>query len=148
MPKVKDIMTKGCEWIAPDAPIKQAAKIMKNKDIGFLPVGENDRMIGMITDRDIVIRAVAAGKDPAKAQVRDVMTAKTFYCFDDQDVEEICNNLGEIKVRRLPVVNRDKRLVGVISVGDLAQAASRANIGQTEQQITACVLDRKKKKAA
>ncbi len=148
MTKIKDIMTKGCEWIAPNESISKAAKIMKDKDIGFLPVGENDRMIGMITDRDIVIRAVAAGKDPAKAPVRDVMTEKTFYCFEDQDVEEICNNLGEIKVRRLPVVSRDKRLVGVISVGDLAQAASRANIGQTEQQITACILDRKKKKAA
>ena len=86
MPKIKDIMTKGCEWIAPGESISKAAKIMKEKDIGFLPVGENDRMIGMITDRDIVIRAVAAGKDPAKAQVRDVMTEKTFYCFEDQGV--------------------------------------------------------------
>ena len=147
MPKIKDIMTHGCEWIAPGEPISKAAKIMKEKDIGFLPVGENDKMIGMIIDRDIVVRGIAAGKD-ASSPVKEVMTAKTFYCFDDQDVEEVCNNLGEIKVRRLPVVNRDKRLVGVISVGDLAQAATRANVGQTEQQITACILDRKKKKAA
>ena len=147
MPQVKDVMTQGCEWIAPDVPISKAAKIMKDKDIGFLPVGENDKLIGMVTDRDIVVRGIAAGKDPAKATARDVMTAKTYYCFDDQDVEEVCNNLGEIKVRRLPVVNREKRLVGVVTVGDLAQAATRANVGQTEQQITACIQDRKKQAA-
>ena len=116
---------------------------MKQKDIGFLPVGENDRLIGMITDRDIVIRAIADGQDPAAAKVRDAMTSKTYYCFDDQDVEEICNNLGEIKVRRLPVVNRDKRLVGVVTLGDLAQSCTRANIGQTEQQITACAKEKR-----
>ena len=128
----------------PDDSVQKAASLMKEKDFGFLPVGENDRLIGMVTDRDIVIRAIADGKAPADTPVRDIMTAKTYYCFDDQDVEEVCNNLGEIKVRRLPVVNRDKRLVGVVTIGDLAQDTSRANIGQTEQQITACVAERKK----
>jgi CBS domain-containing protein len=148
MAKIKDVMTPSCEWIAPDATLAEAAKIMQKKDIGFLPVGENDRLIGMVTDRDIVIRALAKAKDPAKTQVREAMTPKTFYCFDDQDVEEVCNNMGEIKVRRLPVVTRAKRLVGVVSLGDLAQGASRPNIGQTQAQITAGCADKKAKKAA
>lgn len=143
MPQVKDVMTQNCQWIAPDAPVSQAAEIMRDQDIGFLPVGENDRLIGMLTDRDIAVRAVAAGKNPAASPVRDAMTAKTYYCYDDQDIEEVCNNMGEIRVRRLPVVNRDKRLVGVVSIGDLAQAATRSNVGQTEQQITAANASRK-----
>lgn len=136
MAQVKDVMSANCEWISPETSVADAAKSMRDKDIGFLPVGENDRLIGMVTDRDIVMRNVAEGKDSGATQVRDVMTPKTYYCYDDQDVEEVCNNLGEIQVRRLPVVSRDKRLVGVVSLGDLAQSASRANIGQTEQQIT------------
>lgn len=145
MKKVKDVMTKECEWISPDTSLTEAAKIMKKKDCGFLPVGENDKMIGMVTDRDIAIRAVAEGKDPAKTNVREVMTQKTYYCFDDQDVEEVCKNMGDIKVRRLPVVNRDKRLVGVISFGDVSQAAKPDNVGESQQQITA---ETAKKKAA
>jgi len=136
MTQIKDVMTPTCEWIAPEKTANEAAQIMQAKDIGFLPVGENDRLVGMITDRDIVVRTLAQAKDPSATQVRDIMTPKTYYCYDDQDVEEICNNLGDIQVRRLPVVNRDKRLVGVVSLGDLAQQATRANIGQTEQQIT------------
>lgn len=148
MTKVKDVMTPSCEWIAPDKTLNDAAKIMQKLDIGFLPVGEDERLIGMITDRDIVIRALAKGKDPAKIKVREAMTAKTFYCYDDQDVEEVCNNMGEIKVRRLPVVTRAKKLAGVVSLGDLAQGASRPNIGQTQAQITAGCADKKPKKAA
>ncbi len=148
MAQVKDIMTQGCQWISPEESVAKAASIMKDKDIGFLPIGENDRLIGMVTDRDITVRAVAEGKDPASTKVRSIMTAKTYYCYDDQDIEEVCNNLGEIKVRRLPVVNRDKRLVGVVTIGDLAQKASRANVGQTEQQITACAQASKDQAAA
>ncbi|MCB1558039.1 MAG: CBS domain-containing protein [Alphaproteobacteria bacterium] len=136
-------MTPNCQWVAPEASIAQAAQAMRDQDIGFLPVGENDRLIGMITDRDIAIRSAAAGQNPSQATVREAMTEKTYYCYDDQDVEEICNNMGEIQVRRLPVVNRDKRLVGVVSIGDLAQVATRANVGQTEQQITAANANRK-----
>ncbi|MCB1650493.1 MAG: CBS domain-containing protein [Alphaproteobacteria bacterium] len=129
-------MTPQCQWIAPDKTANDAAKIMKEQDFGFLPVGENDRLIGMVTDRDIVMRTLAEARDPQATQVRDIMTPKTYYCYDDQNVEDVCNNMGEIQVRRLPVVNRDKRLVGIVSLGDLAQGASRANVGQTEQQIT------------
>ncbi len=129
-------MSTDYQYISPQTTLKEAAQMMKKFDCGFLPVGENDKLTGMITDRDIAIRAVAEGKDPATCTAGDIMTAKTYYCYDDQTTEEICKNLSEIKVRRLPVVNRDKRLVGVVSMGDLAQSAEKSQIGQTEQQIT------------
>lgn len=144
MTKVKDVMSTNFKFMAPDSPVSKVAQQMRDLDCGFMPLAENDKMIGMITDRDITIRAVAEGKDPAKVMARDIMTEKTFYCYDDQDVEEVCNNMGEIQVRRLPVVNREKRLVGIVSMGDLAQAASRPNIGQTVQQITEGVAQKKK----
>lgn len=136
MKKIKDVMTKKCEWISPDTSVAEAARLMKEYDCGFLPVGENDKMIGMITDRDIAIRAVAEGKDVKSTNARDVMTKKTYYCYDDQAVDEVCSNMGEIKVKRLPVVNRDKRLVGVVSFGDVAQAAAAEQVGECQQQIT------------
>jgi CBS domain-containing protein len=145
MKKIKDVMTEKCEWISPDTSIAEAAKIMKDCDCGFLPVGENDKMIGMITDRDIAIRAVAEGKDPQSTKARDVMTDKTYYCYDDQDVDEVCGNMGDIKVKRLPVVNREKRLVGVVSFGDVSQAAAAEQVGECQQQITA---ETARKKAA
>lgn len=147
MTQIKDVMTPDCEWVAPDSLVSKVAQVMQAKDIGFVPVGENDRLIGMVTDRDITVRAIAAGKDPQNTTARDVMTPKTYYCYDDQDIEEVCNNLGEIQVRRLPVVNRDKRLVGVVSMGDLAQSVSRPNVGQTQQQITAGCQDNKQQAA-
>lgn len=143
MKKIKDVMTKKCEWIGPDASVAEAAKLMKNFDCGFLPVGENDKMIGMITDRDIAIRAVAEGKDPKATKAREIMTKKTYYCYDDQAVDEICENMADIKVKRLPVVNRDKRLVGVVSFGDVAQAAAAEQVGECQQQITAGTAQKK-----
>ena len=89
MAQIKDVMTPNCQWVAPEASIAQAAQAMRDQDIGFLPVGENDRLIGMITDRDIAIRSAAAGQNPSQATVREAMTEKTYYCYDDQDVEEI-----------------------------------------------------------
>src|SRR5919197_1685417 len=93
---------------------------MEEIDAGAMPVGENDRLIGMITDRDIAIRAVGAGKGP-ETPVRDVMSAEVKYCYDDEDLDHVAENMGDIQVRRLPVVNRDKRLVGIISISDLAR---------------------------
>ena len=143
MAQIKDVMTPDFKWMAPDSPVAQIAQEMRDRDCGFMPLAENDKIIGMVTDRDITVRAVAEGKNPQEVTGRDIMTAKTYYCYDDQDVEEVCNNMGEIQVRRLPVVNRDKRLVGIVSMGDLAQSASRPNVGQTEQQITAGVQQKK-----
>lgn len=136
MPQIKDVMSTDYRFISPETTLQEAAKIMKQHDLGFLPVGNNDKLVGMITDRDIAIRAVAEGKDTATCKAGDIMTPKTYYCYEDQTTEEVCKNLSEIKVRRLPVVNRDKRLVGIVSMGDLSQKAETSQIGQTEKQIT------------
>ena len=133
--QIKDVMTQGCQWIAPETSLSDAALAMRDGDLGFLAVGENDKLIGIITDRDITVRAVADNVSAA-TQVRDVMTPQVMYCYDDQSVDEICNNMADIKVRRLPVVNRDKRLVGAVSLGDLAQKKAGES-GTALQSITA-----------
>ena len=117
--KVSEAMTRDVRVASPEETIRQAAKTMANLDAGVLPVGENDHLIGMITDRDIAIRGIAKGKGP-QARVRDVMTKDVKYCFDDQEVEEVTRNMADIQVRRLPVINHDKRLVGILSLGDIA----------------------------
>lgn len=147
MAQIKDVMSQNFKWMSPDVPVSEVAQQMRDMDVGFMPLAEDDKMVGMVTDRDITIRAVAENKNPAEMKAREAMTAKTYYCYDDQDVEEVCNNMGEVQVRRMPVVNRDKRLVGIVSLGDLAQSASRPNVGQTQQQITAA-LQQKKQQAA
>jgi CBS domain-containing protein len=117
--RVSEAMTRDVYVANPDEPIQQAAIAMAGLDAGVLPVGDDDRLIGMITDRDIAIRAVAGGKGP-DARVRDVMTTDVKYCFDDQEIEDVTLNMGEIQVRRMPVVDREKRLVGILSLGDVA----------------------------
>jgi len=117
--RVSDCMTREVQIVDPNDTIGGAAKTMAKLDAGVLPVGENDRLVGMITDRDIAIRAVAAGMGP-NAKVGDVMNSEVKYCFDDQEIDEVLRNMGELQVRRLPVLNRDKRLVGIVSLGDLA----------------------------
>jgi CBS domain-containing protein len=117
--KVSEAMTRDVQVASPEETIRKAAKAMATLDAGALPVGEQDRLIGMITDRDIAIRGIAQGKGP-KAKVRDVMTVDVKYCFEDQEVEEVTRNMADIQVRRLPVLNRDKRLVGILSLGDIA----------------------------
>ena len=117
--KVRETMTRDVRIASPEETIRQAARAMADLDAGVLPVGDKDHLVGMITDRDIAIRGIAEGKGP-NTKVRDVMTAEIKYCFDDQDVEEVARNMGDIQVRRLPVVDRDKRLVGILSIGDIA----------------------------
>jgi CBS domain-containing protein len=118
---VKDCMTKNVQVANPSMSLKEAARKMRDGDFGALPVGENDRLVGMVTDRDIVTRALADGKDnPLDTKVREVMSENVYYCFEDQDVEHVAKNLGLNQIRRLPVLNREKRLVGIISLGDLA----------------------------
>ncbi len=117
--KVSKYMTRDVQLVTPTQTIREAARMMGEIDAGSLPVQEDDRLVGVITDRDIAVRAVAQGKSP-DTPVRDVMSREVLYCFEDQEVKEIARNMGDVKVRRLPVVNRDKRLVGIISVGDLA----------------------------
>lgn len=117
----KDCMTKNVEIGRPDMSLQEAAMKMKKGDFGILPIGVKDRLVGMITDRDIAVRAVAEGKDPKNVQVGECMTSKVLYCYDDQRVDEVIKNLGENQVRRLPVLNRQKRLVGILSLGNLVQ---------------------------
>lgn len=118
---VKEIMTSQVECTRPDASLQEAAERMRDLDVGPLPVcGDNDRLVGIVTDRDITIRAVAQGQDPCTTRVRDVMTPQIIYCFEDQDVEEAAKLMKENQIRRLAVLNSDKRLVGILSLGDLA----------------------------
>jgi CBS domain-containing protein len=120
--RVSEVMTHDVRLASPDESIRDAARMMAEQDIGALPVGENDRLVGMITDRDITLRAVAKGKGP-DAKVRDVMTQQICYCFEDEELDQVSRNMSDIQIRRLPVLNRDKRLVGIVSLGDLATTA-------------------------
>ena len=134
--KVSECMTRDVSTIAPDRPIRDAARLMADKDIGCIPVGENDRLVGMITDRDIAIRAVCEGKAP-DTPIREVMTGELMYCFEDEDVSHVARNMGDIQVRRLPVMSRDKRLVGIIALGDIATGAtSKRLVGEALSGIS------------
>ncbi|MPZ34937.1 MAG: CBS domain-containing protein [Rhodospirillales bacterium] len=117
--RVSEAMSRDVQVAASDQTLQQAATKMRDLDVGALPVGENDRLVGMITDRDIAIRAVADNKAPS-TKVRDAMTRAVKFCYDDEDVDHVARNMGDQQVRRLPVVNRDKRLVGILALGDLA----------------------------
>src|SRR5947209_17760143 len=119
--QVSKVMTRDAECVRPDTTLQEAARKMRDLDVGPLPVcGDNDRLVGMLTDRDITVRAVAEGQDPKAARVQDVMTPDVIYCLEDQDVAEAARLMEENQVRRLAVLNRDKRLVGIVSLGDLA----------------------------
>ena len=131
--KVKDVMHRGVAWVGPETSIKQLAQMMRDEDIGSIPIGENDRLVGMVTDRDLAVRLLAEGRDPGRTKVREVMTPEVRYVFEDEDVSHVADNMAEQQVRRMPVVNRDKRLVGVVSVGDLAQGKDPQLAGRALQ---------------
>jgi CBS domain-containing protein len=132
--RVHECMTSEVRIVDPDETLREAAQAMAEIDAGFLPVGEDDRLVGIVTDRDIAIRGVANGLRP-DASVRDVMSDEVRYCFDDDDCEDVLNNMAEIQVRRLPVVNRGKRLVGVVSITDLAGNGEEAHAGEVLHEI-------------
>ena len=124
--RVSEAMTREVRIATPGQSIREVAKIMAEIDAGAMPVGDNDRLVGMITDRDIAIRAVALGKGP-DTPVRDVMsTEQVLFCYEDEELDHVAKNMSEQQVRRLPVVNREKRLVGIVSLGNLAQNEGRA----------------------
>jgi CBS domain-containing protein len=129
--KVRELMTEEVHITGPDETLQKAAMAMCELDAGILPVGDKNRLVGMISDRDIATRGIALGKGP-DTKVRDVMSPEVKYCFEDQDIEEITQNMGDIQVRRLPVLNRDKRLVGIISLGDIAISEGRKPNGAGE----------------
>ena len=121
---IKDCMTRIVRVIGPDETLAAAARAMAESDVGILPVANTERLVGMITDRDIAVRGLANGMGP-DAKVSEVMTTEVLYCFEDDDIEDVLDNMGEIQVRRLPVVNVDKRLVGIVSLSDLADGSEQ-----------------------
>ena len=133
--KISNCMTNDVQIASPDQTIREVAQVMARLDAGSMPVGDHDRLVGIITDRDIAIRGIAMGKGP-DAKVRDVMSPDVKYCFDDEEVDEVLHNMGDLQVRRLPVVNRDKRLVGIISLGDLATNGETADAGEALSGIS------------
>ena len=127
MKKISDVMTRDKVLIvSPDQTISAAAGLMAEADVGSLPVGDNDRLVGMVSDRDIVLRAVARGLG-AETPVREVMTDSIKYCYDDQDVGEVAQNMADLGVRRLPVVNRDKRLVGIVALSNITHFGDKGS---------------------
>jgi CBS domain-containing protein len=133
--KVSEAMTTDVQTVRPDQTIQEAARLMADLDAGIVPVGENDRLIGMLTDRDIAVRAVAEGKGP-DTPVREAMTSEVRYCYDDEDCAAVAQNMGGLQIRRLPVVNRDKRLVGIVSLGDLSTLYSSGSAGSALGHIS------------
>jgi CBS domain-containing protein len=133
--QVREIMTSEVAIASPDDTCQKVAKMMAELDSGVMPVGENDRLVGMVTDRDIAIRAVAKGKSPSKCKVRDIMSTDIKYVYEDESIEDAARNMSQLQVRRLPVLNRDKRLVGIVSLGDVA-AQDHGNAGNALKNIS------------
>ena len=133
--RISEAMTRDPKVASPDQTIQEVAGIMLDIDAGVMPVGENDRLVGMITDRDIAVRAIAQGKGP-QTPVREVMTEDVKYCFEDEDFDEVARNMADQQVRRLPVLNRDKRLVGILSLGDMAVTQDSRTAGETLSGIS------------
>lgn len=127
--RVSEAMTRDVRIANAEETIQQAARLMAGLDAGALPVGDNDRLVGMITDRDIALRAVAEGKGP-DTKVREVMNGEVRFCFDDQEIDEVMRDMSDIQVRRVPVLDRSRRLVGILSLGDLALAARDGAAGE------------------
>lgn len=119
--RVAEVMTHGVECARPFDSVARAAGRMRDLDVGSLPVcGDDDRIEGIVTDRDITVRAVSSGQDPQSTRIRDVMTPTIVYCYEDQDVDDAARLMEEHQIRRLVVLNREKRLVGILSLGDIA----------------------------
>lgn len=134
--KVRDAMHRNVEWAQPTDTVQDLARRMRETDIGAIPVGENDRLVGMVTDRDIAVRAVANGRDSSKLTARDVMTKGIVYCRDDEDLEDAVRIMEQKQIRRLPVMNDKKRMVGMLSLGDIAHAASRQLTGEVVAAVS------------
>jgi len=135
--KAKEAMHKGVEWVSPDTPVTTLAKKMLEQDIGAIPIGENDRLIGIVTDRDITLRAVANGKDVSGLTARDVMTKGIVWCRDIDEVNQAANVMQTKQVRRLPVIDQNKRMVGILSVGDISHAASKRTAAEVARAVSA-----------
>jgi CBS domain-containing protein len=134
---LKDVMTPGVEVIAPEATLQQAAAKMRRLNIGPLPVCDGDQLVGMLTDRDITVRAVAEGCDPTTTTVREAMTPDLAYCFEAQSIEDGVQMMERYQIRRLPILSRAQRLVGMVSLGDLAVSSdNETRMGETLKQVS------------
>lgn len=134
---IREIMSDDVAWIPPQTTLRQAAARMRDGDLGILPVGSDDRLVGVVTDRDLAVRGIAAGLGPDETTVADVLTDQVLYCFEDEEVEAVARNMGLQAIRRLPVLDRDKRLVGIVSLGDVAQRGDAKGAGAALGQMVA-----------
>lgn len=128
--KVREAMHKGVQWVSPETKVSELAKLMRDHDIGAIPIGENDRLIGMVTDRDIVCRALANGSDASQLTARQIMSPGIAFCRDEEELGEAVRIMEARRVRRLPVIDGKKRMVGLLSIGDVAHTASRELSGE------------------
>lgn len=135
--KVRDAMHKGCEWVSPETRVSEIARKMRHSDIGAIPVGENDKLIGMVTDRDICCKGFANGKDVGALTARDVMTMGIAWCRDSDDLNEAADLMESRQIRRLPVIDANKRMVGMLSLGDLSHAASQKTTADLAKAVSA-----------
>jgi CBS domain-containing protein len=136
--KVQIAMHKGVEWVGPDTPVAELAKLMRKHDIGAIPIGENDQLIGMVTDRDIVCKGLAKDSfDARRATARDVMTSGIHCCREDDDLAKAVRHMEELKIRRLPVINKSMRMVGILSLGDVSHAATGDLVSECVKSVSA-----------
>jgi CBS domain-containing protein len=136
--KVKDAMHKGVEWVGPDTPVTELAKLMRMHDIGAIPIGENDRLVGMVTDRDIVCKGLAEdGFDTSRMRARDVMTPDIHCCREDDDLAKAVRHMEALQIRRLPVINKSKRMVGILSLGDVGHSAPGELLTECVKSVSA-----------
>lgn len=134
---VKDVMTQGVQTLAPHDTVEQAARVMESLDVGVLPVCDGARLVGMLTDRDIVVRGVAQGLPATTTPLEDVMSAQVEWVFEDEGLTEVTARMQQLQIRRLPVLDRDKRLVGILSLGDLAAKGDAHQAGDALADISA-----------
>jgi predicted transcriptional regulator len=134
--KVKDAMHSGVTWVGPDTDITEFARMMRDEDIGAIPVGEDDRLIGMVTDRDIAIKGLADGHDAASLTARDVMSGPILFCRSEQNLDDAVRYMESKKVRRLPVIDENKRMVGMLSLGDVASVGDRKLSGEMVEAVS------------
>jgi CBS domain-containing protein len=136
--RVKDVMHRGVDWVSPDTPVTELAKLMRDHDVGAIPIGENDRLVGMVTDRDIVCKGLAHDSfDARQATAREVMTATIHCCSEDDDLAKAVRHMEELKVRRLPVINKSKRMVGILSLGDVSHSAPGDLLSECVKSVSA-----------
>ena len=133
--KVKEVMHKGVEWREPDTSVAELARVMAAEDIGAIPIGENDRLVGMVTDRDIAIRAFK-NADASNKTARDVMTEGVIYCMENENIEDAIRLMEQKEIRRLPVINDNKRMVGILSLGDVSHAVNQSLSGELIRAVS------------